>query len=142
MSVKPSLLIGLMWIAGCGSSGERSAIEELDYGKEAFVVIYDQQGDGYELGGAIPVRAGRVDAFAPGAVVVVAKEDGAELKGKHYDNRSILLIDSKENVLVAPPGHAVWLPQDMELFGRQHRQGKFLVPSDSKFWWRGSLAGD
>ena len=127
MRVRLPLLVGLMWLTGCGSS-----VEKLDYGKEAFVVIHDQQGDGYKLGGTIPVSAGSIDAFVPGAVVVVAKESGVDLKSKRYDYRSILLIDSKRNFVVAPPGYKVWLPGDIELFGHKHRQGEFTVPSDSK----------
>jgi hypothetical protein len=127
MRAKLLLLMGLMCLTGCGS-----AVERLDYGKEAFVVIYDQQGDGYELGGTIPVRGGKTDAFVPGAVVVVAKEGGVELKSKHYEYRSILLIDSKTRFIVAPPGYKVSLPADLELFGHKHRQGEFTIPSDSK----------
>ena len=127
MRAKRPFLMGLLWLIGCGST-----VEKLDYGKEAFVVIYDQRGDGYELGGAIPVRAGKTDAFVPGAVVVVAKEGGVELKSKHYEYRSILLIDSKKAFVVAPPNYKVWLPKDIELFGHKHRQGEFTIPSDSK----------
>jgi len=68
----------------------------------------------------------------PGAVFIVGVPDSVIAGGKTFTSRQIILLTSKPEYILAPPGMSITIPADVEVFGKTYKAGKFMVPNDSK----------
>jgi hypothetical protein len=107
----------------------------INFGEKTFATITRVDSDDCSVmffDGIMSVEDGQLTTTIPGAVYIVGLPKGISCRGKQFDYREILLLNSAHEVVLAPPGLTLTIPREVEVLGRKFTPGQFVVPHNSK----------
>jgi len=134
-SFNVTLTAALVLVAGCGKNPLPKEDRGREFGKDAFVVIVEVDRDDPSIfltRGIVGIEKGKMTSSMPGAVFVVGVADDVIAGGKTFTTRQIIILTSKPEYMLAPPGMTITIPGEVEILGQTYGPGKFRVPKDSK----------
>ncbi len=137
------LVVFLMLLESCGDgSGLSRKDRKLRFGEKAFGLVVEVDREDPErvlISGILQIEDGELTATKPGAVLVVCVVEW-KTDRTLFKKGDILLVNSKGETVLAPPGTVLTIPGDLVVLGREYEQGEFRVPKDSKFPDYGNFA--
>lgn len=130
-----TLITALVLVMGCGRNPLPKEDRGREFGKDAFAVIKEvdrADPSKFVVGGIVGIEDGKMTSSMPGAVFVVGVADNVLAGGKTFTSRQIIILTSKPEYILAPPGMTITIPGEVEILGKTYGPGKFTVPQDSK----------
>lgn len=80
--------------------------------------------------------------FRPGSIIIIEKQGGAMLGGKHFNEKDIVRINLRNEYERAPVGTEICVEQDVQILGKTYGAGSRLVVTKDgtlaaiRKWWR------
>ena len=133
IAVVSALIIGYVVYARGRQAGLSPKDANLNFGEKALSTIIAVDGRGAKLThGYVRIEDNRSTSSMPGAVFVVCTKEPVGIGEKVFHYREIVLLTSKLEYVLAPPGTVLTISKEIEILGRRYKPGTFVVPEDSK----------